>query len=119
MCPILYSGDEIGQVNDYSYKEDPNKCQDSRYIHRGAMNWKNAEKIRDASTVEGKIFSRLSKLEQIRRTENAFVSYADTWTIETWDQSVLCMGRYYEGDKIMEAKGVMIPAYSFLYLKHI
>lgn len=147
--PILYSGDEIGQVNDYSYKEDPNKCQDSRYIHRGAMNWKNVEKIQDTSTVEGKIFNRLSKLEQIRRTEKAFVSYADTWTIETWDQSVLCMGRYYEGDKIigifnfsefdkvawidetdgmykdmlsgktMEAKGVMIPAYSFLYLKHI
>ena len=33
--PMLYSGDELGQVNDYSYKEDPAKCADSRYIHRG------------------------------------------------------------------------------------
>ena len=26
--PMLYSGDELGQVNDYSYKEDPAKCAD-------------------------------------------------------------------------------------------
>lgn len=30
--PMLYSGDEIGQINDYSYKEDPDKAGDSRYI---------------------------------------------------------------------------------------
>ena len=33
--PVLYSGDEIGQVNDYTYKENPDKAADSRYIHRG------------------------------------------------------------------------------------
>ena len=27
--PVLYSGDEIGQVNDYSYKEDSDKAADS------------------------------------------------------------------------------------------
>ena len=145
--PILYSGDEIGQVNDYSYKEDPNKCEDSRYLHRGSMNWKNAEKNTDKKTTEGKIFQMLSKLEQIRKTEKAFVSNADTWTIETWDQGVLCIGRYYEGEKVigifnftewdktawineddgdyinllngnlMQAKAVNIPAYGFYYLK--
>lgn len=99
--PILYSGDEIGQVNDYSYKEDSNKCGDSRYLHRGAMNWENAKKIENENTVEGKLFARLSELERIRQTEKAFVSYADTWTIETYDKSVLCIGRYYDGDKIL------------------
>ena len=24
--PVIYSGDEIGQVNDYSYKDDPDKA---------------------------------------------------------------------------------------------
>ena len=28
--PVIYSGDEIGQVNDYSYKDDPEKSDDSR-----------------------------------------------------------------------------------------
>ena len=27
--PVIYSGDEVGQVNDYSYKEDPEKREDS------------------------------------------------------------------------------------------
>lgn len=145
--PVLYSGDEIGQVNDYEYKNDENKVQDSRYLHRGAFIWENAEKINDLSTVEGRIFSALDKLETIRKNEKAFVSNADTWTIETYEKELLCIGRYYEGDKIigifnfsehdktawineddgeyenlltgnkMRAKGVDIPAYGFYYLK--
>ena len=147
--PVLYSGDEIGQVNDYTYKEDANKVQDSRYLHRGAFVWENAEKINDLSTVEGKIFSALDKLETIRKNEKAFMSNADTWTIETYEREVLCIGRYYEGEKIigifnfsehdktawinetdgeyeelltgrrMKACGVDIPAYGFYYLKKV
>ena len=40
--PVIYSGDEIGQVNDYSYKDDPEKSDDSRYLHRGKFDWKLA-----------------------------------------------------------------------------
>ncbi len=147
--PVLYSGDEVAQVNDYSYKEDPNKAVDSRYIHRGAMNWELARNIDDADTVEGKVFAGLARLEQIRKSEKVFVSSAVTWTIETWDQSVLCIGRYFEGEKIIglfnfsefdktawinetdgnyvdlisgqkkNPVGVDIPAYGFFYLKKI
>ena len=145
--PVLYSGDEIGQVNDYTYKEDPLKAADSRYIHRGAMNWELAENIEKPGTVEDEIFKRLGELEQIRRTEKVFVSNADTWTIETWDQSILCIGRYCEGEKLlglfnfsetdrtawinetdgeyvdlisgrkMQAAGVDVRGYGFYYLK--
>ena len=147
--PVLYSGDEIGQVNDYTYKEDPNKAADSRYIHRGAMNWKLAENRKDPDTVEGKMFQGLAQLEQIRRSEKVFMTEADTWTIETWDDAVLCIGRYFEGEKLIglfnfseydrtawikEADGeyvdlltgskiqpvdVKIPAYGFFYMKKI
>ncbi len=147
--PVLYSGDEIGQVNDYSYKEDPNKAADSRYIHRGAMNWKLAENRTNAASVEGKMFQGLDKLEQIRRTEKVFVTQADTWTIETWDDSLLCIGRYFEGEKLIglfnfsgvdktawikEADGdyvdlisgnrvqpvdVQVPGYGFYYMKKL
>ena len=99
--PILYSGDEIGQVNDYSYKENPNKVQDSRYLHRGSMNWENAERVNDKTSVEGRIYQGLSCLEKLRKQHKAFVSYADTWTMETLSQSVLAMGRYYDKEKII------------------
>ena len=49
--PMLYSGDELGQVNDYSYKNDPEKCADSRYIHRGKLPWELAEDKEDVTTV--------------------------------------------------------------------
>ena len=147
--PVLYSGDEIGQVNDYEYKNDEHKVQDSRYLHRGAFLWENAEKITDMTTVEGRIFAALDKLEKIRKREKAFVSNADTWTLETYEKELLSIGRYYKGEKIigifnfsehdktawineddgmyidlisgrkMEARGVDIPAYGFYYLKKL
>lgn len=61
--PMLYSGDEIGQVNDYSYKGNPLKREDSRYLHRGAFHWDLAAKRGHADTVEGKIFMGLNRLE--------------------------------------------------------
>lgn len=99
--PVLYSGDEIGQVNDYSYKENPDKAADSRYIHRGAMNWKLAERIHDKKSMEGQLFSQLDRLEKIRKSHKAFVAQAKCWTIDTGDRSVLCIGRVYEGEEII------------------
>ena len=99
--PVLYSGDETGQVNDYTYKKDPQKSADSRYIHRGVMHWDLAERIELSGTVEHQIFSRLDRLERIRREEKVFVSHADTWTVETGERELLCIGRYYDGDQIL------------------
>ena len=69
---MLYSGDEIGQVNDYSYKGNPLKREDSRYLHRGAFHWDLAAKRGHADTVEGKIFMGLNRLEKLRRQEAVF-----------------------------------------------
>ena len=99
--PVLYSGDEIGQVNDYSYKENPDKAADSRYIHRGAMNWKLAERIHDKKSMEGQLFSQLDRLEKIRKSQKAFVTQADSRTVDTGDRSVLSIGRAYEGEEII------------------
>ncbi len=99
--PVIYSGDEVGQVNDYSYKDDPEKAVDSRYLHRGRMKWDLAENRKDPESVEGRIFDGLSRLETIRREEKAFMTSADMWTIETYNRSVLCIGRYFEGEKII------------------
>ncbi len=99
--PVLYSGDEIGQVNDYTYKENPEKADDSRYIHRGAMHWELAENSANLHTVEGKIFSGLAKLSKIRKTERVFVCGADVWTKDLGDASLLCIVRAFEGEKLI------------------
>lgn len=145
--PMLYSGDEIAQLNDNEYHNIPEKAPDSRYIHRGKLPWDKVENIDDASTVEGKVFQGLNKLEEIRRTEKVFYSNAGFYTIETWTPEVLCICRTYDNEKLigifnfsefdktawinetdgeyvdlltgnkMQASGVNIPAYGFYYLK--
>ena len=98
--PMLYSGDEIAQVNDYSYKNDPNKAQDSRYIHRGKLNWELAGHCEDTTTPEGQVFTGIRKLETLRR-HPAFGLNADVWTLDTGDNAVLAIGRYADDEKVI------------------
>ena len=49
---MLSSGDEIGQVNDYDYKKNPDIAADSRYLHRSLFRWDNADKRKEAGTVQ-------------------------------------------------------------------
>ena len=98
--PMLYSGDEIGQLNDYSYKDDPARAGDSRYVHRGKLPWDRAAQRSDLSTPAGQIFSGLHELEGLRREHVAFEASADVWTLDTGDISVLGIGRYYDGEML-------------------
>lgn len=97
--PMLYSGDELGQVNDYSYKNDPEKCTDSRYIHRGKLPWELAEDKEDVTTVQGNIFQTLDRLEKIRRQEITFDKDANVYTYDVHDDSILCVLREYKGKR--------------------
>lgn len=96
--PMLYSGDEIAQVNDYTYKENPAKAVDSRYIHRGAFNWENAARRGDGDTVEGQVFQALNKLERIRREEKIFEAGASVYTYDVKNDSILGIIRMREDD---------------------
>ena len=98
--PMLYSGDEIGQVNDYTYKDDPEKAPDSRYIHRGKFNWDLVDNIGNKESVQGKIFQALDKLEAIRRNEAVFNTDAEVYTKDYSDQSVLWIIRRAEGEEL-------------------
>ena len=99
--PVLYSGDEIGQLNDDSYHGDPNKAQDARYIHRGKMSWEQAAQTEDTGTVAGQIFTGLRELEEQRRKHPVFSADADVWTWETGSDRVLGLGRYRDGEKLL------------------
>ncbi len=99
--PVLYAGDEIGQLNDNSYHDDPLKAEDSRYLHRGNMDWEKAGKRHEASAVEGRLFSAVTRLELIRSVHRCFDSSADLWLLPTGDDRVLGIGRYMDGEKLL------------------
>lgn len=95
--PVLYSGDEIGQTNDYTYKNDPDKCADSRYLHRGNFPW---DKVENKDPVAMKIFDALRHMEDIRALHDVFSCNANVYTIETGCASVLGIVREYAGHEL-------------------
>ena len=98
--PVLYSGDEVGQLNDYSYKEDPDKCADSRYLHRGKFQWEKLKETDKNYRVSMEIFHTIRKMEQIREQHPVFNGKADVWTFDTGYSHVLGIGRYLDGEEI-------------------
>ena len=95
--PVLYSGDEIGQTNDYTYKNDLDKCADSRYLHRGNFPW---DKVEKKDPVAMKIFDALRHMEDIRASHDVFSCNANVYTIETGCASVLGIVREYAGHEL-------------------
>ena len=95
--PVLYSGDEIGQTNDYTYKNDPDKCADSRYLHRGNFPW---DKVENKDPVAMKIFDALRHMEDIRASHDVFSCNANVYTMEIGCASVLGIVREYAGHEL-------------------
>lgn len=117
--PMLYSGDEIGQVNDYTYKQDPDKAADSRYLHRGRLCWDLTDNISDPDSVQGKLFVGLKKLEKIRSAESVFDADAEIYAKDYDDASILWIVRKAGGQTLHaifnfsdEEKTIWMPEHS-------
>ena len=91
--PIIYSGDEVGQVNDYAYKDDPERADDSRYVHRGRFDWSLVDQVEERGSVAARIFGALSRLEAVRRGDELFDADAQAHVVDYSDQAVLWIVR--------------------------
>ena len=69
--PLIYLGDEIATLNDYSFRDDPEKKGDNRWAHRPYFDWERAEKRLDATTYEGRIYQGFTKMIQVRKSTPA------------------------------------------------
>ncbi|EHR39719.1 amylosucrase [Alishewanella jeotgali] len=65
--PLLYMGDELGLLNDYSYQQDAAKKDDSRWVNRVAVNEQQLESATDSTKLSGKIYQQLQQLLGVRR----------------------------------------------------
>ncbi|MFN2195993.1 MAG: alpha-amylase family glycosyl hydrolase [Anaerolineales bacterium] len=98
--PLIYLGDEIGTLNDYNYRNDLAKAKDSRWVHRPKINWAKMEKRHDPESLEGKIFSRLHDLIQLRKDHPVF-SNSKMHVMDTDSDQVLGFIREYDGQKCL------------------
>ena len=91
--PVLYSGDEVAQLNDYSYHDDEDRAADSRYLHRGRFDRRGAELRGDRKSPQGQVFHGLRQLTRIRAEESIFHADAEVRTLDTGSDAVLGVER--------------------------
>ncbi len=105
--PLIYLGDEIGTLNDYSFRSDPAMAGDSRWVHRVPADQDRLDRRHAIDTVEGRIYRGLQRLIHIRRECAAFAGgqaqFVDTGTDHAFSyvrtgsgRRVLCLANFSE-----------------------
>ncbi len=69
--PLIYLGDEIGTLNDYSFRDDPSKAEDSRWVHRPYADQEQYSLRKDILSVPGRIYQGFRDLIQLRKNTPA------------------------------------------------
>jgi amylosucrase len=86
--PLIYLGDEIGQLNDYRYQQDPTNASDSRWVHRPSVDWQVFERRHVHGSVEALVFERLRQMIVLRQNNLVFAGQ-HAQVIQTGDRHVL------------------------------
>ncbi|ERF70815.1 Amylosucrase [Endocarpon pusillum Z07020] len=66
--PLIYLGDEVGQLNDYSYMNDPAKMDDSRWVNRPPYPEQNYAERHDKNTIPGQLYAGMQHLIRLRKS---------------------------------------------------
>ncbi len=80
--PVLYMGDELGLLNDWSFQDDPVLAEDSRWLHRPKMDWSKVARREDDTCINGRIYQSIRHLITIR--QSLFVLHAQAATEPVW-----------------------------------
>jgi len=95
--PVLYVGDEIGTLNDYSYAQEPGKSKDSRWVHRPRFQWKRyQEALKIGNQVPALLYKGLQDLIKLRKHLPTF-GVAETQVLNLENSGLL--GYVRVGDK--------------------
>lgn len=96
--PLIYLGDEIGTLNDYTYRDDPAHERDSRWVHRPRADWEKYEKRNDLHSIEGHIYNGFCTLIDLRKNHEVF-SGGELEIIPTENEHVLGFVRLHGGKR--------------------
>ncbi|MDP5032946.1 MAG: alpha-amylase family glycosyl hydrolase [Paraglaciecola sp.] len=91
--PLLYSGDELGLLNDYSYQHDDSKKHDDRWVNRIAVTDSAIDQANIPQSAQYKISQGLKTLIQIRQ-QNSIFGQAETQILETNNGHIFAFARH-------------------------
>ena len=73
--PMIFYGDELGCLNDYSFLNDAGKSYDNRWMHRPVTDWEKNKNIDIEETIENIVFSSTQKLISLRKRFSAIADH--------------------------------------------
>jgi amylosucrase len=99
--PLIYLGDEVGTLNDYSFTHDPHKAGDSRWVHRPKMDWRWHAKVEnDLNSPHGQIFAELARLIALRKQQTALCG-SETEFLESGNGHLFSYVRSASGQRLI------------------
>jgi glycosidase len=98
--PLIYLGDEVATLNDYSYREDTDKADDSRWVHRPSADWKRYGRRNDPTTVPGRLYTRLQHLIRVRKRILA-LGRGQTEIVDVENRRVFGFVRQFAGERLL------------------
>ena len=99
--PLVYYGDELASLNDYSYLDDDSKKNDNRWLNRPVIDWEKSENRNKKGTVEYKIFNGIKKMIQIRKNIKELHSENDFELVKNENDHIFSFLREFEGEKTL------------------
>jgi len=70
--PLLYAGDELAMLNDYSFRQDDTRQHDERWVNRPKITGEALAQAARRGTVQNKINSALRKMIELRKANPIF-----------------------------------------------
>ena len=70
--PLVYLGDEVGQLNDPHWRQEPGHGDDARWVHRPRRREADHERRHDLFSVQGRIFGGIRGMIAVRRRTPEF-----------------------------------------------
>jgi amylosucrase len=99
--PLIYLGDEVGTLNEYSFAYDLYKADDSRWVHRPKADWAWRERIEnDPRSPHGHIFAELVRLIVLRKQQPAIYGN-ETEFVETGNGHLFGYVRHGGGQRLL------------------
>jgi amylosucrase len=86
--PLIYLGDEIGTLNDYSYLDHPDHKLDSRWVHRPVTDWETYALRTNPLTNQGQVYLRIRAIIEFRKRHQALAG-GTLEVIQTENECVL------------------------------
>ncbi|TRX59929.1 alpha-amylase [Fulvivirga sp. M361] len=96
--PMLYYGDEIATLNDYTFLDDPKRSDDNRWIHRPRIDWEVNSKRKERGTPQHTVFTALKRMLKVRSESPEWADHNNCKILDVENEHLFCFERKSQTD---------------------